>query len=180
MRGARGCWSTSVHFDQTPYTSETLVALARKRTRFTTYQYASFDHRNRPTRLSEPAGGELGLARLTHLPPIVADPMEQWLCSMKMWPDGQTMDRMGAHPSKLRRYVSQSTHRTRNRTNTSVALRNSTTRISWVRTGLANLDRTICLRDSRADARKTRSIMHTQRPSVVVDSLSFSQSLSGL
>merc|ERR1711867_3381 len=88
-RGARGCWSTSVHFDQTPYTSETLVALARKRTRFTTYQYASFDHRNRPTRLSEPAGGELGLARLTHLPPIVADPMEQWLCSMKMWPDGQ-------------------------------------------------------------------------------------------
>ena len=89
-RGARGCWSTSVHFDQTPYTSETLVALARKRTRFTTYQYASFDHRNRPTRLSEPAGGELGLARLTHLPPIVADPMEQWLCSMKMWPDGQT------------------------------------------------------------------------------------------
>ena len=88
---------------------------------------------------------------------------------MKMWPDGQTMDRMGAHRSKLRRYVSQSTHRTRNRTNTSVALRNSTTRISWVRTGLANLDRTICLRDSRANARKTRSIMHTQRPSVVVD-----------
>ena len=25
-----------------------------------------------------------------HLPPIVADPMEQWLYSMQMWPDGQT------------------------------------------------------------------------------------------
>ena len=26
----------------------------------------------------------------THLPPTIADPMEQWLYSMKMWPDGQT------------------------------------------------------------------------------------------
>ena len=47
----------------TLYTSETLVAFASKRTRFTTYQYASFVRRNRPTRPLEPAGGELGLAR---------------------------------------------------------------------------------------------------------------------
>ena len=90
-RGARGCWSTSVHFDQTPYTSERLLWLSQAReldSRHSSmlHSLAAIDRRGP---WNQPEVSWIWPVS-THLPPIVADLMEQWLHSMKMWPDDQT------------------------------------------------------------------------------------------